>query len=106
MKTATCTKQQFDDFLAAYPRPLKRDAYFVCDPPFISYNDFELGNWPDSIVASHSFDDMQGKTPSGWAVATELPNGLIFSIPGEKFIDIKAGDIGSGEWGEWPKPSA
>ena len=47
------TRQEFDEFIAKYPRPLRVDAYGVCDPPSVTYNDFELANrWPHSIVAS------------------------------------------------------
>lgn len=53
------SEQEFIDFINNYPRPLDRDVYGVCDPPSITYNDFELANrWPYSIVAStHMFSD-------------------------------------------------
>ena len=47
------TKEEFYDFIEKYPRLLIRDVYAVCDPPYVSYNDFELANrWPHSVVAS------------------------------------------------------
>jgi len=47
------TKEEFNAFLKQYPRKLVSDVYGVCDPPAISYNDFELANrWPYSIVAN------------------------------------------------------
>lgn len=47
------SKEEFEDFVKAYPRKLDFDVYRVCEPPAISYNDFELANrWPWSIVAS------------------------------------------------------
>ena len=53
------TKQEFIEFINNYPRPLTKDVFGVCDPPAISYNDFELANrWPYSIVAStHLYSD-------------------------------------------------
>jgi len=51
------TPEEFDNFLLAYPRPLDRHLTAICEPPQISYNDFTLGNWPDSVVASFCIDD-------------------------------------------------
>lgn len=45
------TKEEFEAFIKNYPRKLIYDCYGVCEPPLITYNDFELGKWPDSIVA-------------------------------------------------------
>ena len=47
------TKQEFIDFINSYPRKLERDVFGACDPPSVTYNDFELANrWPYSIIAS------------------------------------------------------
>jgi len=47
------SKDEFLEFIKKYPRSLKRDCCGICDPPSITYNDFELANrWPYSIVAS------------------------------------------------------
>ena len=46
------TKQEFDEFIASYPRHLERDVCCICDPPVVSYNDWEIGLWSRSIVAS------------------------------------------------------
>lgn len=53
------THDEFVTFVQNYPRKLTYDAYGVCDPPLVTYNDFELANrWPFSIVAStHIYDD-------------------------------------------------
>ena len=53
------SKEEFDKFLEAYPRYLDMNHYAVCDPPAISYNDFELASmWPDSIVAeTYAYSD-------------------------------------------------
>ena len=46
------TKQEFDEFIASYPRHLERDVCGICEPPAVSYNDLEIGWWSRSIVAS------------------------------------------------------
>lgn len=46
------TKQEFDKFIASYPRHLERDVCGICDFPAISYNDWEIGWWSRSVVAS------------------------------------------------------
>lgn len=51
-ETKRVSKSEFEEFLSAYPRPLVRDVFGACDPPAVSYNDFELGYWPRSIVAA------------------------------------------------------
>ena len=52
-KMRPVSKEEFEAFLAAYPRPLERDVFGACEPPAVSYNDFERAPmWPDSIVAS------------------------------------------------------
>lgn len=61
-ETKRVSKSEFEEFLSSYPRPLKRDVFGACDPPAVSYNDFELGYWPRSIVAStHLYDDKPGE---------------------------------------------
>lgn len=47
------TKEEFYEFIQNYPRKLVRDVTGICDPPYVSYNDFELANrWPCSVVAA------------------------------------------------------
>lgn len=46
------TKQEFDEFIASYPRHLERDVCGICDFPAVSYNDWEIGWWSRSVVAS------------------------------------------------------
>jgi len=46
------TKEEFDAFLLGYGKRLDRDVYQVSDPPVVTWNDFTLGVWPESIVAS------------------------------------------------------
>lgn len=56
-------KAEFDAFIKNYPRHLEVDVTGICDPPYISYNDFELADrWPSSVVASTSaYDDEPGQ---------------------------------------------
>lgn len=47
-----CTKEELDQFVKDYPRPLEVDVYGAGDPPIKSYNDFSSGKvWPESVVA-------------------------------------------------------
>ena len=51
-KEKRVSKSEFMEFLKNYPRKLERDVCGICDPPSITYNDFELANrWPYSVVA-------------------------------------------------------
>ena len=57
-QTKEVTKQEFIDFCNSYPRSLARDVCGISDPPAVSYNDFEIGWWPLSVVAStHLYTD-------------------------------------------------
>ena len=56
-QTKEVTKQEFIDFCNSYPRALIRDVCGISDPPAVSYNDFEIGWWPLSVVAStHAYE--------------------------------------------------
>lgn len=46
------TKQEFDEFIASYPRHLERDVCGIYEPPVVSYNDWEIGWWSRSVVAN------------------------------------------------------
>lgn len=46
------TKQEFDEFIASYPRHLARDVCGIYEPPVVSYNDWEIGWWSRSVVAN------------------------------------------------------
>ena len=57
-QTKEVTKQEFIDFCNSYPRALIRDVCGISDPPAVSYNDFEIGWWPLSVIAStHLYAD-------------------------------------------------
>ena len=45
------SKEEFKQFIDNYPTKLEMDVYAVCEPALITYNDFSLGKWPDSVVA-------------------------------------------------------
>ena len=53
------SEEEFLHFINNYPRKLERDVIGMCDPPGISYNDFELADrWPYSEVAfGHLWSD-------------------------------------------------
>lgn len=57
------TKQEFDEFIASYPRHLERDVCGICEPPAVSYNDWEIGWWSRSIVASTMLYSDDSKNP-------------------------------------------
>ena len=57
-QTKEVTKQEFIDFCNSYPRSLVRDVCGISDPPAVSYNDFEIGWWPLSVIArTHLYAD-------------------------------------------------
>ena len=70
-KRKAVSKEEFSAFLDSYPRPLSFDKSGISDPPFVTYNDFTLGKWPESIVASHSYSNMLGTIPSDWKIKEE-----------------------------------
>lgn len=47
--------EQFNTFIKNYPNKLERDYNRIGE--FMEYNDFSLGNWPESQVAGHRKDD-------------------------------------------------
>ena len=50
-------KDEFQKFIGEYPRELVCDVCAVSEPPLVTYNDFTLGKWPDSVVAKTYLDD-------------------------------------------------
>jgi hypothetical protein len=58
-----CTKEELEAFVATYPRPLERDVFAASEPPLVTFNDFTLGNWPDSVVAQHRAGYPAGSPP-------------------------------------------
>ena len=45
------TKEEFKEFIVNYANKLEFDMLGTFEPPLKSYNDFTLGDWPESIVA-------------------------------------------------------
>lgn len=82
-------KEDFIEFIEKYPRKLKMDVYGVCDPPLITYNDFELANrWPYGIVAkTYAYDD----NPDGYYY--EAPEKRLYCILAnyKKLFDSRTG---------------
>ena len=54
MELDDCTKEEFDAFIAAYPRELVRKNIMVVEPPIVSFLDPTLGQWPECTVAHYS----------------------------------------------------
>jgi hypothetical protein len=68
----TVTAEEFEQFLRNYPRILDVDVCQICEPPFKSFNDFNIGNWPDSIVAKITLNEAWGQ-PNEYQVLVEIP---------------------------------
>lgn len=51
------TREELDAYVKTYPRRLERNVTRICDPWMVNYNDFTLGNWPESMVARYSEGD-------------------------------------------------
>lgn len=53
---------ELQTFIAAYPRKLERDVFGACEPPLVTWNDFERApKWPDSVVASKRAGQQGGR---------------------------------------------
>jgi hypothetical protein len=61
------TKEEFDAFIKAYPRPLERDVNATVEPTCVTFNDFTLGDWPKSVVASYVRGDDR-EPAHGWEI--------------------------------------
>jgi hypothetical protein len=66
------SKEEFDNHIKHWPRPLVKDCYAAFDPPMISYNDFTYGYWPESIVAAHS-GSFAGDPEGNWRIFRDEP---------------------------------
>lgn len=64
----TVTEEEFDAFVEAYPRPIRRDVNGTCEPPLITYNDHSLGAWPECVVASCSAPYGPGDRRTGFKI--------------------------------------
>ena len=89
-KEKLVTKQEFIDFLNSYPRKLIRDVTGICDPPSVSYNDFELADrWPHSTVASTFLYD---NDPNGYFYSPEEDRTYIVMENYEEVFDSRTGN--------------
>ena len=84
------TKEEFLRFLDSYPRDLVYDVFGACDPPAVSYNDFELANrWPYSVVAStFCYDD----DPDGYYYEPEEDRQYTITVNYEELFASKTGN--------------
>ena len=80
MKKRTVTEAEMRAHIAAWPRPLARDVAYMYEPPVVTFNDFTLGPWPESVVASHTtgnYLDAVGNRvldhDADWTIYRELP---------------------------------
>ena len=84
------TKEEFEKFINDYPRKLECDCSGICEPPAVSYNDFELANrWPYSIVASTwLYDD----DPDGYYYEPEEERDYYIVENYQELFDSKTGN--------------
>ncbi len=54
-----CTYEEIEAFIKTYPRKLERDVFGAYEPPLVTYNDFTLGVWPESVIASYRWDSIE-----------------------------------------------
>lgn len=75
MKMRNVTKEEFDDFLAGYGKPLQIDVVMFCEPPCRQYNDFSSGKvWPESVVASVVLNESYSFSPNEYLIAAVPPS--------------------------------
>jgi hypothetical protein len=53
------TKEEYEEFIKNYPRPLSQDLLTITEPPILQLNDFSLGDWPKSVVAQNRNKDYE-----------------------------------------------
>lgn len=54
------SKEEFEKFISEYPRPLTEHVVTFMTPMLRTYNDFTLGKYPLSIVASKDNESVYG----------------------------------------------
>jgi hypothetical protein len=50
-KDKQVSKEEFDAFVSGYGKHLESNVSMIYEPPLKTYNDFDLGDWPHSVVA-------------------------------------------------------
>jgi len=68
MNRRECSEAEHKAFVNAYPRRLEVDVYRVPEPPVVTWNDFTLGNWPDSVVCGKVMESYLGTAASFFIV--------------------------------------
>lgn len=71
-----CTEFELKEYIRKYPRELVKDICGTFEPPLVTYNDFTLGKWPNSIVARY-FD---GYPENSLPPFTGGPNGFMIDL--------------------------
>lgn len=99
--------EEFEAFLAAYPRKLERNVTTICEPPDVNFNDFERAPyWPDSVVASVSADGtgprvlrkIDAPVPDDGGRDTDKP------LLDSNGVELAEGDVVEAVWG-WGAPN-
>lgn len=95
-------EEAFQAFIASYPRKLERDVSTICEPPLVTWNDFERAPyWPDSVVASKKaglqggrvLSDINAPIPDNGKRDTDTP---LTDSNGDR---LSEGDLVSKWWG-------
>lgn len=73
-KFKSVTKDEFEVFLDKYPRKLVRNVTSICEPPLVSFNDFERAPyWPDSVVAKYvAFTSYEDDRPTNFSIISDV----------------------------------
>lgn len=65
------SKEEFDAFVKAYPKPLEWNVTKTCEPPLGNHNDFSDGKvWPDSMVTQVFFNEVY-KEPNEYYILNQ-----------------------------------
>ena len=56
MKYTVVSRDEFYAAKASYHKRLEVDVCYIVEPPLVTYNDFDRGPWPHSIVFAESRD--------------------------------------------------
>lgn len=74
------SKQEFDAFIASYPRQLERHLLRLTQPERLQFCDKSLGVWPEFVVADYATSggnpaDIWAQVPGNWQVRSDLLGG-------------------------------
>lgn len=72
------SKEEFDAFIAAYPRPLIRHLCTIISPEPLQFCDATLGVWPEFVVAYYQTwgcdpNDIWAEVPGEWHILAGEP---------------------------------